>query len=119
VNSAPGAARLVVNALMAAAVVGITGLLIVRADSPRTDLHTGRTESLRHVRSYADTARMTSGVTAAIARIEAAAWTPIRHPNAIWDQAEGRWICDAEVAEIRFPTPRSPATAAASTSPPG
>ena len=27
---------------------------------------------------------------------------PIRYPNAIWDEAEGRWTSGAEVAEIGY-----------------
>jgi hypothetical protein len=27
---------------------------------------------------------------------------PIRYPNAIWEEAEQRWISDAEVAQIAF-----------------
>ena len=30
------------------------------------------------------------------------AWTPIRYPNAIYDEDEQRWVSDAEVAEIDF-----------------
>ncbi len=29
-------------------------------------------------------------------------WTPIRYPNAIYDEDEERWVSDAEVAEIGF-----------------
>jgi hypothetical protein len=41
-------------------------------------------------------------VTSAITTIPAGAWTPIRYPNAIWDEEEQRLISDAEVAEIGF-----------------
>ncbi|OMH22947.1 transposase, partial [Tersicoccus phoenicis] len=30
------------------------------------------------------------------------AWVPIRYPNAVYDQAEDRWVSDAEVAEVPF-----------------
>src|SRR5699024_5426957 len=30
------------------------------------------------------------------------AWTPIKYPHAIFDEAEQRWISDAEVAEIPY-----------------
>jgi hypothetical protein len=30
------------------------------------------------------------------------AWTATKYPNAIWEEAEQRWISDAEVAEIPF-----------------
>jgi len=42
---------------------------------------------------------MTRAVAAAIAAIDDDAWVPIRYPEAIWDDAEQRWISDAEVAE--------------------
>lgn len=29
-------------------------------------------------------------------------WTPIKYPQAVWDDDEQRWISDAEVAEIPF-----------------
>ena len=35
----------------------------------------------------------------AITGIDAHAWTPIRYPNALFDEDEQRWISDAEVAE--------------------
>ncbi len=41
-------------------------------------------------------------VKAAIASIDPDAWTPIVYPNAVFDEAEGRWVSAAEVAEIEF-----------------
>jgi hypothetical protein len=48
------------------------------------------------------TARMTPPVKAAIATIGEAAWTKINYTNAIFDQATGAWVSNAEVAEIPF-----------------
>src|SRR3546814_2664831 len=45
---------------------------------------------------------MTPTVKAAIASIEEDAWSPIKYPHAIWEESEGRWVSDAEVAEIDF-----------------
>ena len=45
---------------------------------------------------------MTPSVTAAITTIPTDAWTPIQYPHAVFDQAEQRWISDAEVAEVAF-----------------
>ncbi len=45
---------------------------------------------------------MTKSVTAAVASIEEGAWQPIQYPSAIFDEAEQRWISDAEVAEVEF-----------------
>jgi hypothetical protein len=41
-------------------------------------------------------------VRAAIGAIADGGWTPIRYPNAVWDEEEARWISDAEVAEIDY-----------------
>jgi len=41
-------------------------------------------------------------VVRAITSIEEAGWTPIRYPNAIYDEDEQRWVSDAEVAEVAF-----------------
>jgi hypothetical protein len=51
---------------------------------------------------FSITARMTATVSRAIAGIDESAWTPIRYPQAVWDEAEQRWISDAEVAEVPF-----------------
>ncbi len=51
---------------------------------------------------FSVTARMNPAVVRAIAGIDEAAWTPIRYPHAVWDEAEQRWISDAEVAEVAF-----------------
>ena len=52
--------------------------------------------------SFSVTAPLYPSVTRAIAAIADDAWTPIRYPEAIFDEAEQRWISDAEVAEIPF-----------------
>jgi hypothetical protein len=41
-------------------------------------------------------------VTRAISRIGDGAWTPIKYPNAIWDEESEQWVSEAEVAEIPF-----------------
>ena len=41
-------------------------------------------------------------MTRAITTIADTAWTPIRYPNAIYDDDEQRWVSDAEVAETGF-----------------
>jgi hypothetical protein len=77
------------------------GVLLVRADSAYYGydvINTCRRAGAR----FSITARLTATVTRAITSIDEAAWTPIRYPNAIYDEDEQRWISDAEVAEIRF-----------------
>jgi hypothetical protein len=45
---------------------------------------------------------MDAAVKKAIASIADEAWTPIRYPQAVWDNEGQCWISDAEVAEISF-----------------
>src|SRR3546814_11768797 len=58
--------------------------------------------AIRHHAWFSVTARMTPTVKAAIASIEEDAWSPIKYPHAIWEESEGRWVSDAEVAAIDF-----------------
>jgi hypothetical protein len=97
-NSARGAHRLVADAVRAAKAAGASGLIMVRADSAFYG-HPVIAAARRAGARFSITARMTRTVAAAIAAIDADAWTPIRYPQAIWDEAEQRWISDAEVAE--------------------
>jgi Transposase DDE domain group 1 len=97
-NSARGAHRLVADAVRAAKAAGASGLIVVRADSAFYG-HPVVAAARRAGARFSITARMTRTVAAAIAAIDADAWTPIRYPQAIWDEAEQRWISDAEVAE--------------------
>jgi len=60
---------------------------------------------------FSITARQNRSVQAAIATIDPQAWTPISYPNAIFDEAEQRWLSDAEVAEIDYTAFTSRATA--------
>ena len=48
---------------------------------------------------FSITARLNPAVVKAITGIDEQAWTPIRYPNAIFDEDEQRWVSDAEVAE--------------------
>jgi len=47
-------------------------------------------------------AGLARAVAAAIAVIPETGWIPILYPQAIWDQDQQAWICDAEVAETGF-----------------
>jgi hypothetical protein len=55
----------------------------------------GRSVLLRH-RAHGPKVR------AAIAAIAEDAWTPIRYPRAVWDDQLGRWVSDAQVAEVEY-----------------
>jgi len=100
-NSVRGAARLVADALVTAKACGAGGLITVRADSAYY-AHDVLAAARRGGARFSVTVRMNSAVVTAISEIEESAWTPIRYPNAIWDDEEQRFISDAEVAEIEF-----------------
>ena len=100
-NSARGAARLVADALATTKACGGRGLVIVRADSAYYG-HDVIAAARRGGARFSITARMNPAVVGAISGIDEDAWTPISYPNAIWDEAEQRLVCDAEVAEVPF-----------------
>jgi hypothetical protein len=100
-NSARGAASFTAEAITTARQAGATGLLIARMDSAfygGAPIAACRRAGVR----FSVTARMDRKITKAIAAIPENAWTPIRYPNAIFDEDEQRWISDAEVAEISY-----------------
>jgi hypothetical protein len=80
----------------------MTGRILVRADSAYYN-HRFIAAALRAKAWFSVTARMNRQITAAIAAVDDAAWTPIRYPNAVWEETEQRWVSDA-----RSPRPRSP-----------
>jgi hypothetical protein len=98
-NSARGAASFVAATLATAKRCGASGLLLARMDSA---FYTADVVAAvgRAGANFSITARHTAAVQAAIATIPDDAWTPIRYPNAIWDDQAGGWVSDAEVAEI-------------------
>src|SRR3954462_12870135 len=100
-NSARGAAKLLADALATARRAGASGLVLVRADSVYYG-HDIIAACRRAGARFSVTARLTSSVVKAIAGIDEQAWTPIRYPNAIYDEEEQRWVSDAEVAEVAF-----------------
>jgi hypothetical protein len=105
-NSARGAARLVADAIKTSRSAGVSGTLVLRADSA----YYGReviAAARRHGVHFSITARKDKAITAAIAAIGEDAWTPIRYPQAIFDEQLGQWVSDAEVAEIQFTAFRS------------
>lgn len=99
--SATGAGRLLAQAIATSRTAGVRGRILARADSAYYGWAFVGT-ALRHQAWFSVTARMTPSVTAAIARIPTAAWKAIEYPNAIWEEAEQRWVSDAEVAEVDF-----------------
>ena len=100
-NSARGAAKLLADALATTRRCGATGLVIVRADSAYYGYEI--IDACRRAGArFSVTARLTPTVVKAIASIDELAWTPIRYPNAIYDEDDQRWVSDAEVAEVDF-----------------
>ncbi len=100
-NSARGAARLVADAIKTTRGCGVSGLVVLRADSA----YYGReviAAARRHKAKFSITARKDRSVVAAIASIPDDAWTPIRYPRAVFDEQTGQWVSDAEVAEVPF-----------------
>jgi hypothetical protein len=100
-GSAAGAGRLLAQAVHTARRAGVTGQLLVRADSAYYQ-HTTVAAAIRAKAWYSITARMNPQVTTAIGRIDENAWTAIEYPNAVWDEDEDRWVSEAEVAETPF-----------------
>ena len=101
-GSPRGAKRLVGDAVRTARrLLGKTQLILVRMDSAfygRGAVHA----ALAGGAAVSVTVRMDKRVKAAIATIHAAAWTSIEYTDAIFDEATGRWISRAEVAEVPF-----------------
>ncbi len=99
--SARGAASLAARAIATAGDCGCTGTIIVRMDSAFCNgavIGAVRRGGAR----FSVTAPMNASIRAAIAAIGEDAWTPIRYPRAIWDDQLGRWVSDAEVAEVEY-----------------
>ena len=99
-GSPRGARRLVADALKTTNALSDAKAL-VRADSA----FYGRGLVGAAIRAGADvsvTVRMDPKVKAAIATIDDQAWTTIEYTDAVFDEATGRWISRAEVAEIDF-----------------
>jgi hypothetical protein len=100
-NSARGAKRLVSDALRTVFRVAGGRPVLLRADSA----FYGAATLLTAVKAGAQvsvTVRQDARIKAAIGAIGADAWTPIAYREAIFDQATGRWISRAEVAEVPF-----------------
>lgn len=100
-GSAAGAGRMLAQAITTARAAGVSGQIMCRADSAYYGWAFCGT-AVRHHAWFSVTARMTATVKTAIAGIDAQTWTAIKYPHAIWEAAEGRWVSDADVAEVPF-----------------
>jgi hypothetical protein len=104
-GSSRGAARLVTDALSTLTRLNDSGgepmQVLVRADSA----FYGHATVGAAVRAGADvsvTMRQFPSIKTAISGIDEDAWQPIEYTDAVFDQATGRWVSRAEVAEIPF-----------------
>ena len=101
-GSPRGAKRLVGDAVRTTRrLLGKTQLVLVRMDSAfygRGPVHA----ALAGGAAVSVTVRMDKAVKKAIATIPEDAWTTIEYTDAVFDQATGRWISRAEVAEVGF-----------------
>ena len=99
--SGHGANRLISDAVATARAAGVTGQVMVRADSGyyRRDVIAA---ALTGKAWFSVTVRMNPAVTRAITAIPEKAWTTIRYPRGLWDEQEQRWISEAQVAETTF-----------------
>lgn len=100
-GSARGAAGFLAEAITTARAAGVTGTLVARMDSAFYS-HAVVATCLRHDVRFSITVRQDRAIRAAIAGIAGDAWTPIRYPNAIYDEATQTWISDAEIAETTY-----------------
>jgi hypothetical protein len=100
-SSARGAASMITEAAGTARTAGCTGTLIVRMDS--AFYGSPAVQAARRAGAhFSVTARADPKIRAAIAGIPEDAWMPIRYPRAIWDDQLGRWVSDAQVAEVEY-----------------
>jgi hypothetical protein len=101
-GSPRGAARLASDALALVRRTHLAGRrVLVRADSAFYS-HRLVAAVLKTGAEVSVTVRMDPAVKRALATIADDAWTLIQYTDAIYDEATGRWISRAEVAEIPF-----------------
>jgi hypothetical protein len=100
-GSAKGAAGFVAEAISGARAAAASGTLIARMDSAFYS-HAVIATCMRHDVRFSVTVRQNRSIRRAIAAIDPDAWTPIRYPNAVYDEDTGQWISDAEIAETRY-----------------
>lgn len=103
-GSPRGAARMVADALTAVTRLRSThaaGPVLLRADSAFYG-HATVNAAISAGAQVSITARMDPAVKRAIATIADDGWEPIEYTDAIFDDATGRWVSNAEVAEVAF-----------------
>jgi len=89
------------NAASARGAAGFAGTIVVRADS--AFYSAGFCAAVRRGGArFSVTVPMDPKVRATIGAIGEDAWTPIRYPQAIWDDQLRAWVSDAEVTETEY-----------------
>jgi hypothetical protein len=100
-GSGKGADSLLAEAIRAVREAGVTAMILVRADS--AFFSAKLVKAIRAAGAcYSITVANTKSIRAAISQIPESAWRPIKYRNAVWDADEGRWISEAEIAEIPY-----------------
>jgi Transposase DDE domain group 1 len=99
--SARAAASMVRQAIAVARGCGAAGKILVRGDSA---FGNSQIVAACHAAgaNFSLTLQSNQALQAAIAGIDEQAWTPVRYPGAVFDEATGQWISDAEVAETSY-----------------
>lgn len=100
VASAHGTTKIVGEAVATARAAGAR-TVVVRADSGYYGAALASSARKADAR-FSVTVRSNPSVRAAITSISEDAWVPIAYPHALWDEADQRWISDAQVAEVDY-----------------
>jgi hypothetical protein len=100
-GSARGAASMVAEAIGTGKACGASGLILMRADSA---FYTKKVvwACRRHGAYFSVTTRIDAKIRAACSGIAEDQWIDIKYPEAVWDEDEGRWISDAQIAETVY-----------------
>nr|WP_234334632.1 transposase [Streptomyces sp. NRRL B-1347] len=81
--------------------MGLTGRIVVRADSAYFS-HQVVAACREHSVVFSLAVAIKKKIREAISAIDEDAWIPIRYPKAVFDEAEQRWISDAEICGTPF-----------------
>ena len=100
-GSGKGADSLVAEAIRALREAGVTQTILVRADS--AFFSAKLVKAIRAAGAqYSITVGNTKAIRAAISQIPETAWKTIKYRDAVRDADEGRWVSEAEIAEVRY-----------------
>jgi hypothetical protein len=100
-GSGKGAHSLIAEASRAVREAGVTVTILVRADSAFFSAKVVKAIQAAGAH-FSITVGNTKRIRAAIAAIPESAWRSIKYRDAVWDQAEGRWVSEAEIAEVEY-----------------